>query len=121
YLFFAKEPICNETDLVTSPDDARGKGQMEKNKYELKQLIFNPGSKVSSVPFMGDRVSIFEQGEAEKYDFKIAQEMYNGQECFVFKITPKSGYERKALYNNLTTWFRENDYSIVARDYSLSY
>ena len=101
--------------------DERGKGQMEKSKYELKQLIFNPGAKVSGVPFMGDRASIFEPGEAEKYDFKIVQDQYEGQDCFVFKITPKAGYEYAVIYDELTTWFRKSDYSIVARDYSLSY
>ncbi len=120
-LFFSDTPVCNETDIVAGSLDMHGKGQMEKNKYELKQLIFNPGSKVSGVPFMGDRESIFEPGEAEKYDFKIMQEQYNGQDCYVFKITPKPGYEHSVIYDELTTWFRNSDYSIVARDYSLSY
>ncbi|MFI4962680.1 MAG: hypothetical protein ACHP6H_02355 [Legionellales bacterium] len=121
YLFFAKQPVCNENDIVSGAMEVHGKGQLEKSKYELKQLIFNPGVKVSGVPFMGDRASIFDQGEAEKYDFRITQQMYEGQECYVFSITPKSGYEHKVIYNELTTWFRKNDYSIVARDYSLSY
>jgi len=121
YLFFAKEPVCNETDIVAGSMEERGKGQMEKSKYELKQLIFNTGAKVSGVPFMGDRASIFDPGEAEKYNFKITQEAYSGQDCFVFRITPKAGYEHAVIYNELTTWFRKGVYSIVARDYSLSY
>lgn len=120
-LFFSDTPVCNENDIVAGSLDVHGKGQMEKNKYELKQLIFNPGSKVSGVPFMGDRASIFEPGEAEKYNFKIVQELYDGQECFVFKITPRPGYEHNVIYDELTTWFRKSDYSIVARNYSLSY
>ncbi|MCD6013207.1 MAG: hypothetical protein K0Q79_3069 [Flavipsychrobacter sp.] len=121
YLFFAKKPVCNETDIVAVSINTRGKGQMEKSKFELKQLIFNPGAPVKGVPFMGDRESIFDQDEAKKYDFKITSKNYDGQDCFVFRITPKKGYERKALYNELTTWFRQSDYSIIARDYSLSY
>lgn len=121
YLFLAPNPICNESDVVAGSMNERGKGQNEKSKYELKQLIFNPGSKVSGVPLMGDRASIFEQGEAEKYNFKIHQQQYDGQDCYVFSITPKPGYEHSVIYDNLTTWFRKSDYSIVARDYSLSY
>ncbi len=121
YLFFAKVPVCNESDLVAGSLEARGKGQMERSKYELKQLIFNPGSKVNGIPFMGDRESIFDQGEAEKYDFRIQQESYAGIDCYIFRIIPKGGYEHKVIYNELTTWFRKEDYSIVARDYSLSY
>jgi hypothetical protein len=121
YLFFTREPVCNENDRVAGSMDAQGKGQKAKSEYQLKQLIFNPGSRVSGVPFMGDRASIFEPGEAEKYNFKIVQEQYNGTDCYVFKITPKAGYEHSVIYNELTTWFRKSDYSILARNYSLSY
>jgi len=121
FLFFAKEPQCNENDIVAGSLEERGNGEMEKSEYELKQLIFNPGAKVSGVPFMGSRASIFDEGESEKYNFKITREMYEGQRCYVFRIIPESGCEHKVIYNKLTTWFRESDYSIVARDYSLSY
>jgi hypothetical protein len=120
HLFFSKDPVCNESDIVTGAQ-MQGAGPMAKSEYELKQLIFNPGSKVSGVPFMGDRASIFDEDEAKKYDFKIVQELYDGGPCYVFRITPKSGYEHSVLYNELTTWFRKRDYSIVARNYSLSY
>ena len=121
YLFYAKEPVCNQNDIIAGSIDVRGTGQMEKSKYELKQLIFNPGAKVDGIPFMGNRASIFEDGEAEKYDFKIVQAVYDGMDCYVFHINPKPGYEHRVVYNELTTWFRKSDYSIVARDYSLSY
>jgi hypothetical protein len=121
YLFFAKDPVCNENDVVAGAMESHGAGKLEKSKYELKQLIFNPGGKISDIPFMGDRASIFDEGEAEKYDFKITQELYGGTECYMFRITPKKGYERKVIYNELTTWFRKKDYSILARNYSVSY
>ena len=70
---------------------------------------------------MGDRASIFDEGEAEKYNFKIEEKDYDGQDCYVFRITPKPGYEHSVIYDELTTWFRKSDFSIVARDYSLSY
>ncbi len=121
HLFFAPKPVCNESDIVAGSLSERGSGTMAKSEYELKQLIFNPGAKVSGVPFMGDRASIFDEDEARKYDFKITIETYNGDECYVFRITPKDSYESKTLFNELTTWFRRSDYSIVARNYSLSY
>lgn len=120
-LFFAPKPVCNESDIVAGYLDAKVSGGIEKSKYQLKMLIFNPGAKVSGIPFMGARASIFDEGEAEKYDFRITQEQYDGESCFVFRIMPKPEYAHKTLYNELTTWFRATDYSIVARDYSLSY
>jgi hypothetical protein len=121
HVFIAKKPVCNESDIVAGSLNARPKGQKEKSEYELKQLLFNPGAKVSGVPFMGDRASIFDEDEARKYDFKVTLDKYNSVPCYIFKITPKQGYESKVVYNELTTWFRKSDYSILARDYSLSY
>ncbi|MBS1688281.1 MAG: hypothetical protein JSS96_06120 [Bacteroidetes bacterium] len=121
YLFFTKGTVCNENDIVAGMLDARGKGQLEKNKAELKQLIFNPGGKIRGVPFMGDKAAIFDPEVATHYDFKLLSEEYDGQDCYVFKAIPKKGEESNVVYNDLSTWFRKNDYSIVARDYSLSY
>ncbi len=73
-----------------------GQGPNAKSEYQLKQLIFNPGAKVSGVPFMGDRASIFDPGEAEKYDFRISRETFEGQDCYVFRITPKEGFEKRS-------------------------
>lgn len=121
YLFFSPKPVCNESEVIAGSMNEYGKGALEKRKYELKQLMFNPGSRVSGVPFMGDRASIFDRSEADKYNFKITRETYDSVQCYQLKITPKEGYEHKVLYDELTTWFRVSDYSIVARNYSLSY
>lgn len=121
YLFFTKEPVCGEHDRVKGGLEERGKGQIEKSKYQLKQLIFNPGSKISGVPFMGDKAAIFEPSTAKLYDFKLLSEAYDSEDCYVFKAIPKKGNEGDVVYNELSTWFRKSDYAIVARDYSLSY
>ncbi len=121
YLFFIKDTVCNEDDIVAGKMGAQDRTKMEKAKAELKQLMFNPGSKVSGVPFMSDRASIFDTDEAEQCDFKISLVDYAGQPAYQFRITPRKGYERKVVFNELTTWFRKGDYSILARDHSLSY
>lgn len=121
YLFFTKGKVCGENDRVAGALQERGKGQIEKSKYQLKQLIFNPGSRISGVPMMGDKAAIFEPQVAKLYDFKLLSEEYNGVECYVFKAIPKKGKEGDVVYDELTTWFRKSDYAILARDYSLSY
>jgi hypothetical protein len=121
YLFFTKGKMCGEDDRVKGMLDERGKGQIEKSKYQLKQLMFNPGAKIQGVPFMGDKAAIFEPSVAKMYDFKLLSEEYNGEECYVFKAIPKKGYADDVVYDELTTWFRKSDYAIVARDYSLSF
>lgn len=121
YLFLPQSTICNEDDIVAGKMNLPAKSKLEKNKEELKLLIFNPGTKITGVPFMADRASIFDADEARKYNFTISQNTYHGQECYVFRITPKKDFEHKVLYNELTTWFRKGDYSILSRHYSLSY
>lgn len=120
-LFFAPTPVCNETDIVAGVLDEAPPGQIEKRKYELKLLIFNPGSRIRGMPFMAGRQSIFDEDEAAKYNFSVSVDKYNDTDCYLFKILPKPGFENKVIYNELTTWFRKSDYSIVARNYALSY
>ena len=121
YLFLTHKPVCNENDIVAGALETRGAGQMEKNKYELKQLIFNPGSKIGGIPFMGNRASIFNESEQQHYHFRIYIDTIEGTECYVFHITPAKGSEHLVVYNELTTWFRKSDYAILARNYSLSF
>jgi hypothetical protein len=45
-----------------------------------------------------------------------------GQQCFIFKISPKQGIDRdKIVFDNITTWFNSKTMEIVARNYDLSY
>lgn len=121
YLFFTPEPVCGEDNIVAGNENIRGKGQMEKAKWQLKQLIFNPGSKVAGIPFAGNKAAIFEPEVARMYDFKLLLVEYEGEDCYLFSATPKKEYKDDVIYNELSTWFRKSDYAIVARDYSLSY
>ncbi len=121
HLFFTKGKVCGESDVVGATLGQRGKGGLEKSKAQLKQLVFNPGARVSGVPFMGDRASVFSPDVAKKYTFHLTSETYAGEECWVFKAVPKPEHRSEVVYNELTTWFRKSDYSIPARDYSLSF
>ena len=121
YLFFTEDTLCGQSDIIGDVSGEKETGTIARQKQKLKQLIFNPGSKVAGVPFMGDKAAIFEPDIAKMYDFKLASEEYDGEECYVFKAIPKPEYKTDVVYNYLATWFRKSDYSIVARDYSLSY
>jgi hypothetical protein len=121
YLFFTDKPVCGETNVVAGTENLRGKGEMEKRKWQLKQLIFNPGSKVAGVPFAGNKAAIFDEHVSRMYDFKLILAEYDGEDCYLFTAVPKKEYKGEVVYNELSTWFRKSDYAIVARDYSLSY
>jgi len=121
YLFFTPKPVCGENNVVAGTENQKGKGEMEKRKWQLKQLIFNPGSKVAGVPFAGNKAAIFEPDIARMYDFKLMLVEYEGEDCYLFTAVPKKEYKNDVVYNELSTWFRKSDYAIVARDYALSY
>lgn len=121
YLFFTKDTICNENDIVRNTLSEVEEGRIGKHKHKLKQLIFNPGSDIEGVPFMGDKAALFQPDVAAMYNFKLASEEYDGEDCYVFKAIPKAEFRDDVVYKYLATWFRKSDYSIVARDYSLSY
>lgn len=121
YLFFTNKPVCGENNIVAGTENVKGKGEMEKRKWQLKQLIFNPGSKVAGVPFAGNKAAIFDPDIARMYDFKLMLVEYEGEDCYFFSAVPKKEYKNDVVYNELSTWFRKSDYAIVARDYSLSY
>lgn len=121
YLFFTVGKVCGEDNVVAGMLNVRGKGQMEKSKAQLKQLMFNPGAHIQGVPFMGDKAAIFDPDIARRYDFKLTSEVYAGQDCYVFRAVPKKGEEKNVVYNDFATWFRKSDYAILSRDYSLSY
>lgn len=118
---FAKpcENECGISDLIAQ--NKVEKTRMDKNIEQLKQLVFNPGSKISGVPLVGNKASIFDEKISAKYEFKLKFVSYNGDECYLFQAIPKEAYKNDVVFNQLDTWFRIDDFAIVARDYALSY
>jgi hypothetical protein len=121
HLFFrARTNECGTSDNIQSSNTRPGK--IEKHKEQLKQLVFNPGSKVEGIPFVGKKASVFEdKGIQQRYDFALKLVPYNGEECYFFQAIPKEAFKDEVVYHQLDTWFRASDYAIVARDYALSY
>jgi hypothetical protein len=121
-LFFTKGKVCGENNIVKGKlEEESGGSNIEKNKARLKQLMFNPGSKISGIPLMGNKSAIFEPDVARMYDFKLSVDVKNGVDCYVFEATPKPQYLKDVVYRKFKTWFRQSDYSIISRDYALVY
>jgi hypothetical protein len=125
-LFFAKDTICGESNVVKGTSfTMEGKSGIEKHKEQLKMLFFNPGKKIPGIPFIGNKIAIFEEGAAERYDFSIDMEQFKGEMCYIFKVTPRADLTRSEkdliVINEMTTWFNIETWDIVARNYDLSY
>jgi hypothetical protein len=125
-LFFTKGEICAENNIVQGVSfSAKGKSGLEKNKEQLKMLFFNPGKKIPGIPFIGDKINIFDPDVAEYYDFLIDQGDYEGRSCYVFSVKARedlSGSEKnKIVIDNMITWFDAKTMEVMARNYHLSY
>jgi len=125
-LFFTKGKVCGETNIVKGASfNTKGKSGIDKHKDQLKQLFFNPGKKIQGVPFVGNKVALFDDDVARLYDFKIDRKDYYGNTCYVFTITPRadlsSGGKSDIVIDEMTTWFDAKSLEIIGRNYSLSY
>jgi len=125
-LFFAADTICGETNIVTGTSfDLRNKSGLDKHKEQLKMLFFNPGKKVPGIPFIGNKIALFDEDVAQYYDFVIDMAEFKGENCYVFKSIPRedlsSSEKDRIVINEMTTWFDVKDWQIVARNYDLSY
>jgi hypothetical protein len=125
-LFFTRGTICGETNIVKGLErNLQGKKGLDKNKEQLKMLFFNPGRKIAGIPFIGDKLDVFDQEVSQYYDYSIDTADLNGQPAYVFAIKRKEGLSKShrgnTVYDNLTTWFDQKSLEIIARKYDLSY
>ena len=125
-LFFTNGKICGENNIVKGIDfSPKSKSGIEKHKEQLKMLFFNPGKKIPGIPFIGDKINIFDPDHAKYYDFAIDMGDYETQPCYIFSIKAKAdltGSEKNSIViDNMITWFNAKTMEIVARNYDISY
>jgi hypothetical protein len=121
-LFFTKDSVCDEDNIVTGREfSTAGLSGLEKHKEQLKKLFFNPGKKISGIPFASNKTAIFDDDMSDKYDMAIDMDEYNKTNCYIFRIKVKPGMEGGVVIDEMTTWFDDRTYEVIARNYSLSY
>jgi hypothetical protein len=114
--------VCNEDNIVFGKVfNTTGKTGLDKHKQQLKMLFFNPGRRIDGLPFMANKTAIYDDEMASLYDMDIDMDMYNKTSCYVFKQKVKPGNEADVVVDEMTTWFNDSTYEVVARNYQLSY
>ncbi|WP_156522716.1 hypothetical protein [Arachidicoccus ginsenosidimutans] len=120
-LFFIKDTACGETNIVAGNTfDTKGKSGIDKKKEQLKMLFFNPGKKISGIPFIGNKLDVYDDDAKKKYDYKLDTTIYNGTPAYEFTITPKPG-SNGIVIDHMSTVFDANSLEVLERTYSLSY
>lgn len=124
-LFFTKGSICGETNIVSGKNRKITGSGIDKAKEQLKMLFFNPGKKIPGIPFVGNKLDLYDESAHELYDYKLDYVDYHGQLVYVFDVQPKTdlGFFAKdrVVVDQMTTWFNPKTLEVLGRNYSLSY
>jgi hypothetical protein len=125
-LFFTKGKICGETDIVGEKSfDIHHKKGMERHKEQLKMLFFNPGTSVPGIPFIGDKLSLFDPDVTRRYDMRVDYETYQGEPAFLFHVIKKEDLsffqKNKVVIDEMKTWFAQSDFAVLGRTYTMTY
>jgi len=125
-LFFTKDSVCGENNIVRgktrSLSDKKG---LEKHKEQLKMLFFNPGKKIPGIPFIGNKLDLYDDRAHKLYDYRLDIEEYKGALCYVFSITPKEDLgalkNDQVVVDQMVTRFDMKSMEVLNRQYALSY
>ncbi len=125
-LFFTKGTICGENNIVKGKNTtSTNKKGIEKHKEQLKMLFFNPGKKIAGIPFIGDKLDLYDNNAHKLYEYKLDIQEFKGALCYVFSIKPKEelGFLKndQIVVDQMETWFDMKTMEVLARNYSLSY
>ena len=121
-LFFTIGTICGESNVVAGNGfSVEGKTGLQKHKEQLKMLFFNPGTKIRGLPFMSGKTAIYDDDMSDVYDMSIDMDDYNKTSCYLFTQKVKPGMEASVVVDEMTTWFNDKTFEVIARKYSLSY
>lgn len=121
-LFFAKGKVCGETNIVAGHMnfETSGLSGIEKKKEQLKMLFFNPGKKIPGIPFIGDKLDLYDKEALKKYNYRLDTVTYGESHGYEFTITPKPG-ARGVVIDYMRTIFDAETMDVLYRSYSLSY
>ena len=122
-LFFTNGKVCGETNVVGNmefnPEEKTG---MEKHKEQLKMLFFNPGKKIPGVPFIGNKLDLYDDHAHKLYNYHLDYTAYRGAYAYVFSIKPKpDAASSDIVIDEMTTWFDPKTMEVLGRNYRLSY
>ncbi|MEO8174158.1 MAG: hypothetical protein ABI581_13785 [Sediminibacterium sp.] len=123
-LFFTTGKVCGENNIVTGHTmSLSNKKGMEKHKEQLKMLFFNPGKKIPGIPFVGDKLDLYDEDAHKLYDYRLDIVEFHGVLSYLFSITPKEEKAKsdRVVVDRMETWFDMKTLEVQARNYSLSY
>ncbi len=120
-VFFTKGRYKASNRIASRQQEIDRSSRFDKYKSELKKFMFNPGQEIASVPFIGDKLALYEPHMAPYYDHRIWSELRNGHDCWVFSsdVKPDAG-ENNTVIKRMDTWFDKESGQVIAREYRIA-
>jgi len=122
-VFFPKNP--EKVGLsIESLEQAEEKGsKMDKYKSQVKKMMFNPGSEINSVPFIGHKMAIFSEEMVKYYDYHISSGYTKDSiYCYIFDVTAKPEFRQGAtVIKHMKSYFDKESLNVMDREYQLQY
>ena len=125
-IFLTKGKICGEDNVVAGHEfSTAGKSGTEKHKEQLKMLFFDPGKKIPGIPFIGNKLDLYDEDAHKLYNYTLDYDTHNGEYVYIFSIKPKDDlgffHRNDIVVDEMTTMFDAKTMEVVGRVYSLSY
>ena len=121
-VFFPKGTFAADNTVAGRTLDVARGSRLEKYKGELKKFMFDPGTEIASVPFIGHKLALFSPEMAPHYDFRIWADARGGRACWVFSATAKPEHrDGKTVIKTMDTWFDQETNDVLARTYRIAH
>jgi hypothetical protein len=121
-VFFPKGVFTADNTVAGRRLEVQRGGRFEKYKSELKKFMFDPGTEIASVPFIGDKLALFSPEMAPLYDFLIWADERGGRPCWVFSAAAKPEHRQgRTVIKTMDTWFDQDTDDVLARTYRIAH
>jgi len=126
-VFFPKGPYTASNRVSDRTIELDRSSRFEKYKSELKKFMFNPGQEIASVPFIGDKLDIFDPSMVPYYDYTLDSDYLRDHSCWVFTVVARDSvngrpaHEDDTVIKRMTTWFDDGNMNVIARQYRIAH
>ncbi|MEZ4756806.1 MAG: hypothetical protein R2817_08270 [Flavobacteriales bacterium] len=121
-VFFPKGSFKADNTVAGRRLELERGGRVERYKSELKKFMFDPGSEIASVPFIGDKLALYDASMAAYYAHRIWSDDRKGRSCWVFSSNalPDSDPDDTVI-KEMDTWFDKESGLVMARNYRIAH
>jgi hypothetical protein len=124
-VFFPKGRWRASNRIASRQQEISRESRFDKYKSELKKFMFNPGQEIASVPFIGDKLDIFDSTRTPLYAFSVDDAFRGGRPCWAFTalardtVNGREADEDDTVIKRMVTWFDQSTMQVLAREYRI--